>query len=65
MDKREKELLNNLDIHLEESWKEIDNIMKSLGNKTNALASSYDFIDNHLTAKDEVISFFIFFIIPT
>ena len=48
-------MLNNLDIHLEESRKDIDNIMKSLVNKNNALVSSYDLIDNHLVSKDEVI----------
>lgn len=56
LDKKEKEILNNLDVAVEEGIKDISNLSKALENKAAALSATYDLISNHVAARDEVDS---------
>lgn len=55
LDKKEKEILNNLDLAVEEGIKDIVNLGKALENKAAALSATYDLINNHVAARDDVL----------
>lgn len=54
IDKKEKEILHQLDQSVEDGMKDIDTLYRALSNKASSVTSTYELINNNLIAKDEV-----------
>lgn len=57
IEKKEREIMNIMDVALDDALREVDMFIKTLENKAGVIRGSFDLVKRHVSAKDEVSIF--------